>query len=53
LKKEPAPFTHSLSPLAGEGGFYDAYSDDHREFIDHLESMNIEASYPSHEFQKT
>ena len=47
LKSEVAPFSHSLSYIAKKGGFYDSFSEDQQDFIDHLEPLNIEARYPS------
>lgn len=43
-----APFSHSLSYLAKKGGFYDAFSEEQKDFIDELEPLNIEARYPAH-----
>ena len=48
LFPEAVPFTHSLSFLAKKGSFYDALTEDQREFIDQIEPLNIEARYPSH-----
>ena len=48
LKKETAPFSHSLSYLAKKGGFYHLFSDEQKTFIDQIEPLNIEARYPSH-----
>jgi HEPN domain-containing protein len=48
LKSESAPYSHSLSYLAKQGGFYEKLSEDQREFIDQIEPLNIEARYPSH-----
>ena len=48
LKSDVAPFTHSLSFLAKQGGFYDGLSEEQKEFIDLVEPLNIEARYPSH-----
>ena len=48
IKFETAPYTHSLSYLAKQGGFYENFSEKQKEFIDQLEPLNIEARYPSH-----
>ncbi len=48
LKKEIAPFSHSLSYIANKGGFYEEFSEDQKDFIDQVEPLNIEARYPSH-----
>jgi hypothetical protein len=47
-KSETAPYSYSLSYLAKSGGFYEAFSDKQRDFIDLIEPLNIEARYPSH-----
>lgn len=43
-----APYAHSLSLLAKKGDFYNDLSESQRDFIDHIEPLNIEARYPSH-----
>lgn len=48
LKSETAPYSHSLSYLAKQGGFYDSFSEVQKDFIDQIEPLNIEARYPSH-----
>ena len=48
LKSETAPYSHSLSYLAKQGGFYETFSEEQKLFIDMLEPLNIEARYPSH-----
>lgn len=48
IKKETAPFSHSLSYLAKNGEFYQLFSDSQKDFIDQIEPLNIEARYPSH-----
>jgi HEPN domain-containing protein len=50
-KSETAPFSHSLSYLAKKGDFYEAFSEEQKDFIDQIEPLNIEASYPSHKDQ--
>ena len=47
VKRETAPFSHSLSFLAKESDIYKNFSDKQRDFIDLLEPMNIEARYPT------
>jgi HEPN domain-containing protein len=48
IKSEAAPYTHSLSLLAKNGGFYEMFSNEQKDFIDQIEPLNIEARYPSH-----
>jgi len=48
LKKDIAPFSHSLSYIAKKGGFYEEFSENQKDFIDQIEPLNIEARYPSH-----
>jgi len=48
LKSETAPYSHSLSYLAKQGGFYDSFTELQKDFIDQIEPLNIEARYPSH-----
>ena len=48
LKPVAAPYSHSLSYIAKQGGFYESFSEEEREFIDQIEPLNIEARYPSH-----
>jgi len=47
-KLESAPFTHNLSYLAKQNGFYEDLSEEQKDFIDQLEPLNVEARYPSH-----
>ncbi len=47
-KSETAPYSHSLSYLAKQGGFYDSFTERQKDFIDQIEPLNIEARYPSH-----
>lgn len=48
LNPEKAPFSHNLAYLAKQGGFYNEFSEEQKEFIDLVEPLNIEARYPSH-----
>ncbi len=41
LKKDTALFSHSLSYIAKQGGFYEMFSDTQKEFIDQVEPLNI------------
>ena len=41
------PYTHNLALLAKESGIYDTFSEEHRDFLDLLEPLNIEARYPT------
>ena len=47
-EKETPPFTHDLTILAKKSGLFDLMSVPHREFLDVLQPMNIEARYPTH-----
>lgn len=44
---EIPPFTHNLTVLARGSGLLPAISDDHRDFMDLLEPLNVEARYPT------
>jgi len=48
IKSETAPYSHSLSYIAKQGGFYDSFTERQKDFIDQIEPLNIEARYPSH-----
>ena len=48
LKSDVAPYSHSLSYLAKQGGFYELFTEEQKDFIDQIEPLNIEARYPSH-----
>lgn len=48
IKNSTAPFSHSLSYLAKQAGFYDAFNEDQKNFIDLIEPLNIEARYLTH-----
>ena len=48
---ETAPFSHSLSFLAKRSDIYKSFSEEHKDFIDLLEPMNIEARYPTNKKQ--
>jgi HEPN domain-containing protein len=47
-KNETPPYSHALSYIAKTGGFYDDFIETQKDFIDHLEPLNIEARYPAH-----
>jgi HEPN domain-containing protein len=47
LNLKTAPYSHSLSYLAKNGGFYETFSDFQKDFIDQIEPLIIEARYPS------
>ncbi|MCC5927826.1 MAG: HEPN domain-containing protein [Cyclobacteriaceae bacterium] len=34
--------------MAKKGAFYEAFTEDQKDFIDQLEPLNIEARYPTH-----
>ncbi len=46
LNKTP-PYTHNLSRLAIQSKLYDKLSEDHKDLLDILEPLNIEARYPT------
>ncbi len=48
IKKETAPFTHSLSHLARRSDLSDSLTDELKDIIDYLEPLNIEARYPTY-----
>lgn len=48
MTSKTAPFSHSLSYLAKQGGFYEIFVNEQKEFIDQIEPLNIEARYPSY-----
>lgn len=48
IKKETAPFTHSLSYIAGKADLWDKLSDEQKNTIDILEPLNIETRYPTY-----
>jgi len=48
VKKETAPFTHSLSNLVGKADLWDNFSEEQKETIDLLEPLNIETRYPTY-----
>jgi HEPN domain-containing protein len=48
IKKDTAPFTHSLSHLARKADLLDNLSDEQKETIDFLEPLNIETRYPTY-----
>ncbi len=48
VKRESAPFSHSLSFLAKKGDLYNDFSEQQKDFIDQIEPLNIEARYPSY-----
>ena len=41
------PYTHNLSRLAIQANLYDRFSEEHKDFLDTLEPLNIEARYPT------
>ena len=48
IKNETAPFSHSLSYLAGKSDLWDKLSDEQKATIDFLEPLNIETRYPTY-----
>ncbi|NOX17324.1 MAG: HEPN domain-containing protein [Chlorobi bacterium] len=48
LRNENPPFSHSLSYIAKNGGFYKELNENLRDFIDQIEPLNIEARYPTY-----
>ncbi|MDF9831568.1 HEPN domain-containing protein [Parabacteroides sp. PF5-6] len=51
LCQQTAPYTHNLSHLARQGGFFDHFSEEQKRLIFTLEPLNIEARYPSYKEQ--
>ncbi|NMA92708.1 MAG: HEPN domain-containing protein [Firmicutes bacterium] len=47
LLMEDPPFTHNLTILAKKSGIFASLSDQHRDTIDLLEPLNVEARYPT------
>ena len=47
-KGETPPYVHKLSYIAGEGGFYENFSEEQIDFIDRLEPLNIRTRYPDY-----
>lgn len=47
LLMEDPPFTHNLTVLAKKTGIFASLSDQHRDTIDLLEPLNVEARYPT------
>ncbi|MFH1051682.1 MAG: HEPN domain-containing protein [bacterium] len=45
-KSETPPFIHNLLNIAELAGFYKLISDEHKDFVDELLPLNIEARYP-------
>ena len=45
---ETPPFTHDLTVLAKKSGLFESMSVPHREFLDVLQPMNVQARYPTH-----
>ncbi len=48
LHDEPAPYSHNLFLLAEKAGLASHFSEEQKDFIDHLEPLNIESRYPSY-----
>lgn len=48
---EPSPYSHNLSFLPDKSGLYELIPENFKEFINLLEPLNIEASYPTHKKQ--
>ena len=46
-KGENPPYTHNLNYLAQQSGIYDEMTEEHKDFIDLLEPLNIQARYPT------
>ena len=44
---ERPPFTHNLSMLANQSKIYDKLKENHKDLLDTLEPLNIEARYPT------
>ena len=48
LKNDNPPYSHNLNYIASRCGIYDKMTDDHKDFMDLLEPLNVEARYPTH-----
>jgi len=47
-QEDDPPYSHSLSYIAKEGGFYKELTENQKSFVDQIEPLNIEARYPTH-----
>ena len=47
VKGDSPPYTHNLSYLADQSGLYDEMIEDHKDLIDLLEPLNVQARYPT------
>jgi len=47
-KEDTPPLVHKLVYIAGQGGFYEQFSEEHKEFVDRLEPLNIKTRYPDY-----
>ena len=47
-KNETPPYTHNLTFLAKDAGLYETMAEEHKDFIDLIEPLNVEARYPTH-----
>ena len=47
-KNATPPYTHNLTFLAKDAGLYDSMPEEHKDFIDLIEPLNVEARYPTH-----
>lgn len=47
-KKETAPYTHNLTFLAEKSGLFQLMSDSHKDLLDLLGPLNIQARYPTY-----
>ena len=48
LNEDTPPFTHDLLLLTSSGGFYDNFSEEQKDFIRQLSSLNIRIRYPEY-----
>jgi HEPN domain-containing protein len=47
-KDEVPPFTHNLTKLALLADIFKDFSEEQKDFLDHLEPLNIESRYPAY-----
>jgi HEPN domain-containing protein len=45
--KDTPSHVHNLALIAKKSGIYDSFSDEHKDFLDFLEPLNVEARYPT------
>ena len=48
VRNDNPPYSHNLNYLASQSGIYDKMTEDHKDCMDLLEPLNVEARYPTH-----